>query len=83
MFLDISPLRNNKEYRYLYIGQFISFFGTMLSLVAIPYQVYQITKSTFAVGLVGIVQLVPLLFTAFIGGALSDIMRSKDSSYSS
>ena len=77
MLIDLSPLRNNKEYRYLYLGQFISFFGTMLSFVALPYQVYEITKSTFAVGMLSIVQLVPLLLTAFVGGALSDIMDRK------
>lgn len=77
MLIDISPLRNNKEYRSLYFGQFISFLGTMLSFVALPYQVYEMTKSTFAVGMLSIVQLVPLLITAFIGGALSDIMDRK------
>jgi MFS family permease len=77
MLIDLSPLKNNKEFRYLYFGQFISFFGTMLSIVALPYQVYQMTKSTFAVGMLGIVELVPLLLTAFIGGALSDIMDRK------
>jgi MFS family permease len=77
MLIDISPLRNNKEYRFLYLGQFISFIGTMMSLVALPYQVYEITKSTFAVGMLGIVELVPLLITAFVGGALSDIMDRK------
>lgn len=77
MFIDLSPLKNNKEYRYLYCGQFISFFGTMLSMVALPFQVYEMTQSTFAVGALGIIQLVPLLLTAFIGGALSDTMDRK------
>lgn len=70
--IDLSPLKNNRDFRYLYFGQFISFFGTMMSLVAMPFQVYQITNSTLAVGLLGIVELVPLLLTAFIGGALAD-----------
>ncbi len=74
MLLDISPLKNNRDFRYLYLGQFISFFGTMMSFVALPYQVYQLTHSTLAVGLLGIVELVPLLITAFIGGALADVM---------
>lgn len=74
MWIDISPLRKNKNYRNLFLGQFVSFVGTMLSLVALPYQVYQITDSTLAVGLLGIVELVPLLLTAFIGGALADSM---------
>lgn len=74
MWIDISPLRKNRNYRYLFMGQFVSFIGTMLSLVALPYQVYRLTESTLAVGLLGIVELVPLLITAFVGGALADTM---------
>lgn len=74
MWIDLSPLKRNRDFRYLYFGQFVSFFGTMMSLVALPYQVYHLTNSTFAVGLLGIVELVPLLLTAFIGGALADVM---------
>ena len=74
MWIDLSPLKKNPEYRYLFFGQFVSFFGTMMSLVALPYQIYQLTHSTLAVGLLGVVELVPLLITAFIGGALADVM---------
>ena len=72
--IDLSPLKNNRDYRCLYLGQFVSFFGTMMSLVALPYQIYHLTGSTLAVGLLGIVELVPLLLTAFVGGALADVM---------
>lgn len=74
MWIDITPLKKNRDFRFLYFGQFVSFFGTMLSLVALPYQVYHLTESTFAVGMLGIAELIPLLITAFIGGALSDVM---------
>lgn len=47
----------------------MSFLGTMLSYVALPYQMYQLTHSSFAVGLLGLVELVPLLLTAFVGAA--------------
>lgn len=74
MWIDLSPLIKNRDFRYLYFGQFISLLGTMFSYVALPFQIYEITQSTFAVGLLGVVELVPLLLTAFIGGALSDVM---------
>src|ERR1700733_13116545 len=77
MWIDLSPLKKNRDFRFLYFGQFVSFFGTMMSLVALPYQVYQLTHSTLAVGLLGIVELVPLLLTAFIGGALADVMDKR------
>ncbi|HRE31944.1 MAG TPA: MFS transporter, partial [Candidatus Berkiella sp.] len=74
MFIDISPLKHNRDFRFLFFGQFISFLGTMMTFVALPYQVFQLTSSTLAVGLLGLVEFVPLLITAFIGGALSDAM---------
>ena len=44
----------------------------MMTYVALPYQMYQLTHSSFAVGLLGLVELGPLLLTAFVGGALAD-----------
>lgn len=72
MFIDLSPLIQSRNFRYLYIGQFISMFGTMLTYVALPYQIYQLTHSSLAVGLMGIVELIPLLVTSLWGGALAD-----------
>ncbi len=46
----------------------------MLTYVAIPYQVYALSQSSFLVGLLGSVQLVPLLLTALVGGAYADAM---------
>lgn len=70
--LDLSPLKNYPNYRWLYLGQLISFFGSMITYVAIPFQMYEITKSTVHVGMLGIVQLIPLVFSGFWGGALAD-----------
>src|SRR6476661_9367032 len=44
----------------------------MVSYVALPFQLYQLTGSNFAVGALGIVELVPLLFFGLYGGALAD-----------
>lgn len=70
--LDISLLKTNRDYSLLYSGQFISFIGTMITGVALPWQIYQLTESTFMVGLLSLVQLVPLLFTALLGGVFAD-----------
>jgi len=70
--LDLSPLRSSREFRLLWAGQGISFFGSQMTYVAVPVQVYALTGSTLAVGLVGICELVPLLLTAFVGGAMAD-----------
>jgi MFS family permease len=71
-FLDISLLKRNRDFRLLYLGQSISFVGTMITSVALPYQIYHLTQSTMMVGLLSLVQLIPLLFTALIGGVFAD-----------
>jgi MFS family permease len=71
MFLNVAPLKQ-REFRLLYAGQTVSFFGSMLTYVAIPYQVYQLSHSAWYVGLLGTAQLVPLLVAALLGGAAAD-----------
>ena len=56
----------------LFIGQGVSFFGSMVTYVALPYQAYRISHSSLIVGLLSLAELVPLLVTAFVGGALAD-----------
>lgn len=55
----------------------VSFLGSMISYVAIPYQVYELTKSNWMVGLLGAVQLAPILFFGLIGGSVADSMDRK------
>jgi MFS family permease len=69
--MDLAPLRH-RNYRLLYVGQAVSLLGTMITYVALPYQMYRLTGSTLAVGLLGLAELVPLLTTAFVGGLLAD-----------
>ena len=70
--IDVSPLRISRDFRLLYAGQFISAFGSAISYVVLPWQVYQLTKSTFAVGMLGVAEFVPMFVMAFVGGALAD-----------
>jgi MFS family permease len=72
MFLDITPLKVSRDYRLLFFGQLVSFFGTMMSFVVVPFQMYQLTGSSLYVGLIGVAEFVPMLVLAFIGGALAD-----------
>ena len=70
--IDVTPLRVSRDFRLLLIGQSVSFFGSMMTFVVLPWQMYQLTHSTLAVGLLGVAEFVPILFMAFIGGALAD-----------
>jgi len=69
--IDLRPLRH-RDFRLLFGGQLVSFLGSQLTFVAVPFQVYQLTRSSLAVGLLGLVELGPVLAFAFLGGALAD-----------
>lgn len=69
--VDLRPLRR-RDFRLLLLGQLFSMLGSMVTFVAVPFQVYQLTRSSLAVGLIGLVELGPVLALAFLGGALAD-----------
>lgn len=69
--MDFRPLRHH-DFRWLFAAQSISFLGSMVTYVALPYQMFKLTGSSLAVGLLGLAELLPLLVTAFVGGALAD-----------
>jgi MFS family permease len=70
--VDVGPLRRHRDFRLLFAGQGLSFFGSMLTYVAIPYQAYEMTGSSLVVALLSFAELPPILVTAFVGGALAD-----------
>lgn len=70
--INLSIFKRNPKFTLLYVGQFMSFFGTMVTSVALPYQIYHRTHSTLMVGLLSLFQLLPLLVTALIGGVFAD-----------
>jgi MFS family permease len=70
--IDVGPLRRHRDFRLLFAGQAVTFFGSMITSVAMPFQVYQITHSSLAVGILGAFEIVPILALAFLGGALAD-----------
>jgi MFS family permease len=70
--VDTTPLRTSRDFRLLFVAGTVFYLGGMVSYVALPYQLYQLTGSNFAVGALGIVELVPLLALGLYGGALAD-----------
>jgi MFS family permease len=70
--VDIAPLRRHRDFRLLFIGRLVSFFGSMITVVAFPYQVYQLTHSVLLVGVLGILEFAAILALAMLGGALAD-----------
>ena len=71
--IDTRPLRV-VAYRRMWIGNGISFFGFQFTSVAVPVQMFAITKSSAWVGLLGVAALVPLLIFGLWGGAAADVV---------
>jgi MFS family permease len=70
--VDITPLRESRDFRRLWFGVGISAIGSQITTVAIPFQLWEETHSTLLVGLLGLAALVPLLVVPIYGGAVAD-----------
>lgn len=74
--MDTRPLAIPAFRRQL-MGQGTSYIGSMLTAVAVPVQVYDLSHSSLQVGLVGLVGLVPLIVFGLYGGAVADVVDRK------
>ena len=70
--MDLGPFKEHRDFRLLLIAGTVFYLGGMMTYVAIPFQIYQLTHSNFAVGAVGLVELGPLVVFGLYGGALAD-----------
>ncbi|MDQ6726448.1 MAG: MFS transporter [Actinomycetota bacterium] len=69
---DLTPLRASRDFRLLFLGAGVSQVGRQLTVVAVPFQVFLMTRSSLAVGLVGLATLGPLVTLSLAGGAIAD-----------
>jgi MFS family permease len=72
IFADITPLRLDRDYRWLWSGQAVNGIGNQITRIALPYQVFVMTGSTLAVAALTTVQLIPILIFALGAGSLAD-----------
>jgi MFS family permease len=70
--LDVTPLRFDRDFRWLYFGSVVSGVGNQVTRIVLPYQVYVLTHSTLAIAALTAVQLVPLLVLSLVAGSLAD-----------
>ena len=77
MLLDLSPLKASRDYRLLFFGQLVSFFGSMMTFIVVPWQMYQLTQSSAMVGYIYLAEFVPMVVLAFVGGALADFLDKR------
>jgi len=70
--VDVGPLRRSRQFRLLFVSQGVTFVGTMITAVAIPFQAYALSHSSLVVGLLSAAEVVPYLVVSFVGGSLAD-----------
>lgn len=69
--LDTRPLAD-PVFRRTFAGQGAAVVGTVVTEVAVPVQIYDLSHSSFDVGLAGLAGLVPILVFGLYGGAVAD-----------
>jgi len=72
MRVDISPLRTSRGFRLLFASGLVTYLGSMITYVALPFQIAHLTGSYLAVGAIGLAELLPLIIFGLYGGALAD-----------
>ena len=75
--IDLSPLKKYRDFRLLWSAGLFSYFGSMITFVALPFQIKELTNSYWAVGLIGAVEIIPLTIFGLYGGVLADYVDRK------
>lgn len=75
--IDLTPITKYRDFRNLWASGLISYLGSMITYIAIPFQIKNLTHSYVAVGLVGVISLVPLIVFGLYGGLLADALDRK------
>jgi ENTS family enterobactin (siderophore) exporter len=70
--IDIAPLRESPDFRWLYSGRFVASAGNVVATTAASWQVYTLTHSPVAVGLLNLTASIGLLVSLLAGGMLAD-----------
>lgn len=72
--LDLRPLRASTDFRRLWASGLVSGLAVQMSVVAVLYQVWDLTRSPVWVGTIGLVQAVPMIVLGLLGGAVADAL---------
>lgn len=71
------PALQSTDYILQWIGQFVSNAGTQMQVVAINWQLYEMTHSPYVLALIGASRIIPVIFFSLIGGTLVDAHNRK------
>ncbi len=70
--IDVTPLRESRDFRFLYLGRFASSAGSAIATTTGSWQVFELTRSSFAVGLLTLASAIGMLAGLLAGGMLAD-----------
>jgi ENTS family enterobactin (siderophore) exporter len=70
--IDVGPLRSSRDFRLLYIGRFVSLLGTALTMLAVSWQLYELTHSSLLVGVNSLATSLATVLGLLKGGVLAD-----------
>ncbi|MDA0637987.1 MFS transporter [Nonomuraea sp. MCN248] len=69
---DLAPLRDSRDFRLLMASGVVTMVGTFVTMVALPFQMWQLTGSYLAVGMMSLAEFVPMVVCGLWGGAIAD-----------
>lgn len=75
--IDLTPLKKYPDFRNLWASGLITYIGSMITYVAVPFQIKELTNSYIAVGLSGVIEILPLILFGLYGGVLADYVDRK------
>lgn len=75
--IDLTPLKKYPDFRNLWASGLITYLGSMITYVAVPFQIKEMTNSYIAVGISGVVEILPLILFGLYGGVLADYVDRK------
>lgn len=55
----------------------VSFFGSMMMFIVVPWQMYHLTRSSAMVGYIYLAEFVPMVALAFVGGTMADFLDQR------
>jgi MFS family permease len=67
-----EPLRHHTPFKLFWCASVASTIALQMQIVAVGWQVYQLTHSAFDLGIVGLVQFIPSLILVFVVGHVAD-----------
>jgi MFS family permease len=69
----LAPFRS-RDFTLLWLGSFVSEAGSQMHVIAVSWQVYQLTGDPLALGGIGVARIVPLVLLALGSGVLADAL---------